>query len=160
MPSNPLLTGAPDSWVEIELPNKPSSVHHHPVFIWPGHLPRLDWMLWFVPLRMARGGRMPDWCERFIFLLLCGADLRASKDLLADNPFAGSRGSGAPKYVRISLYDYHLSNCRFWRTRRCQTCSAPQAQRRCLLPDGPAEQALFISRRLTNRMGGILMPAA
>lgn len=105
------LTGAADSWVEITFPNKPSSVQHHPVLVWPGHLPRLEWMLWFVSLRMSRGGLMPQWCERFIFLILCGADLRAPRDLLANNPFADSNGSGAPKYVRVSLFDYHLSNC-------------------------------------------------
>ena len=107
------LTGAPDSWKEFALPNKPSSVKHHPVWVWPGHLPRLDWLLWFVPLRMARGGALPEWLERFVFLLLCGADLRATRDLLAANPFADAEAShgGAPRFVRISLYDYHLSNC-------------------------------------------------
>ena len=68
-------------------------------------------MLWFVPLRMARGGPMPEWCQRFIFLILCGADLRATRDLLADNPFIGCGAGGAPTYVRVSLFDYHLSNC-------------------------------------------------
>eukprot|EP01043_Picozoa_sp_COSAG02_P126838 COSAG02_NODE_64129_length_261_cov_0.814815_1_plen_67_part_10 len=54
---------------------------------------------------------MPEWCERFIFLILCGEDLRATRDLLAGNPFAGHGDWGAPKYVRVSLFDYHLSNC-------------------------------------------------
>ena len=114
------LTGTTDSWEEITLPNKPSSVHHHPVLVCPGHLPRLDWMLWFVPLRMARGGPMPEWCQRFIFLILCGADLRATRDLLAENPFADSDDGAAPKYVRVSLFDYHLSSCRHSREPEAQ----------------------------------------
>jgi len=41
----------------------PKVVH----FSVPGHLPGLDWQLWFIPLRLARGSsELPAWYQQLV----------------------------------------------------------------------------------------------
>lgn len=39
-------------WLEITCPYKPGDINASPPWLWTGHFPRLDWRLWFVPLRL------------------------------------------------------------------------------------------------------------
>jgi hypothetical protein len=41
-------------WYEYELPYKPGDVSKPPSFVPPGHLPRLDWRMWFLPFSKVR----------------------------------------------------------------------------------------------------------
>ncbi|CDJ59666.1 hypothetical protein, conserved [Eimeria maxima] len=39
-------------WREVFLPFKPGDVNSSPPWLFSGHFPRLDWRLWFIPLRL------------------------------------------------------------------------------------------------------------
>eukprot|EP00466_Bigelowiella_natans_P009535 jgi/Bigna1/79228/fgenesh1_pg.60_\ len=79
-------------WKEYVFKYKPSGlVTRPPPFAPLGHMPRLDWMLWFIPLRLYRGGFLPDVLS-----------------LISENPFP----EAPPKYISVSLYDYHLTSKR------------------------------------------------
>jgi len=75
-----------------------------PLYYWP----RLDWMIWFLPLRISRSANVraapPTWFKRFIVCLL-----ENNKDvcnLLEHNPFREK----APKYIRALIYDYKIKD--------------------------------------------------
>jgi hypothetical protein len=94
-------------WREYELWAKPGNPQRRPGQWAPYHL-RLDWMMWFLPLRIAitstslltRG--QPLWFRRLVDKLL-EADPRTLA-LFRNNPFPGA----APRYLRASLYRYEL----------------------------------------------------
>ena len=115
---------------EYQFPYKPGNVGSCPVWIVPGHMPRLDWRLWFVPLKLARGGDLDAWVLSLAKRILEGSG--AVRRLFAHDPFAGEEGGegkgvqgkgegggegkGAkreeprpPTYLRLSLYNYHFS---------------------------------------------------
>ncbi|CBZ50104.1 unnamed protein product [Neospora caninum Liverpool] len=43
-----------ETWVELDFHYKPGDVDRRPPWLWFGHMPRLDWRLWFLPLRLSR----------------------------------------------------------------------------------------------------------
>ncbi|PFH35344.1 hypothetical protein BESB_062310 [Besnoitia besnoiti] len=43
-----------ETWVELDFLYKPGDVDRRPQWLWFGHMPRLDWRLWFLPLRLSR----------------------------------------------------------------------------------------------------------
>jgi hypothetical protein len=106
---------------EYQFPYKPGNVGSCPVWVVPGHMPRLDWRLWFVPLKLARGGDLDAWVLSLAKRILEGSG--AVRRLFAHDPFAGEgEGEGAgtgkgakreepcpPTYLRLSLYNYHFS---------------------------------------------------
>ena len=70
-----------------------------PIYYWP----RLDWMIWFLPLRVNNDP--PFWFNQFLFYLL-----QNEKDvcnLLKVNPFDGKN---PPKYVRAIIFDYKIKD--------------------------------------------------
>ena len=124
-------------WAEYQFPHKPGRVDRHPLWVFPGHMPRLDWQLWFVPLKLARGGSLPPWCDGLLLQLLKGsAAVRAG--MLREDPFDGR----APRYIRVTLHDYRFSNCRHSREPSAQPARAALANhcaRFGVAHDGPRQ---------------------
>mmetsp|Transcript_15402 Transcript_15402/g.28487 ORF Transcript_15402/g.28487 Transcript_15402/m.28487 type:complete len:310 (+) Transcript_15402:44-973(+) len=95
------------TWTQLEFPYKPGCINTRPRWMPLGHFQRLDWRLWFVPLSMGRGRwDLPDWVEGFITQLLRGSEpvaaLTMSRESIVRSP---------PKFVRVSVWDYHFSSC-------------------------------------------------
>ena len=76
----------------------PVDLDRMPPFIVP-HQPRLDWMLWFVPLSPL----FMDWFERFVHRLLEGSP--PVVELLAGTPF----GDQPPRMLRVDVYRYRFT---------------------------------------------------
>lgn len=101
-------TLSPDTqWQAYEFKGKPGDPARRPRQWAPYHL-RLDWLMWFLPLRsvVSRHGvstrGYPVWFLRFVTRLL-SAD-PATLALLRHFPF----GDRPPSYVRASFYRYQL----------------------------------------------------
>jgi len=100
---------ADGAWREYEFKAKPGDPKRRPPQIAPYHL-RLDWLMWFLPLRVAITGdrvlmvRPERWFLRFARKLLEG-DERVLK-LLRHNPFSAA----PPSSVRADLYRYEFSS--------------------------------------------------
>jgi hypothetical protein len=110
-------------WREYELVAKPGDPKRRPRQVAPYHL-RLDWMLWFLPLRVVvRQSSLLTWGHPVWFVRLVDKLLAADAPTLAlfrTNPFPGRR----PRYVRASFYEYELASPRerrrtgaYWRRR-------------------------------------------
>ena len=96
----------PDTvWHEYGFKGKPDNPKRLPPQVAPYH-PRLDWLLWFIPISPAYGG---EWFIRFIARLLQGD--RQTLALLRHNPFPNA----PPRSVRVRLFRYRFST---WRERR------------------------------------------
>ena len=96
------------SFREYEFRAKPGDPRRRPGQWAPYHL-RLDWLMWFLPLRMRfkRQGVMPLRHEVW-FVRLADKLLEGDRDvlsLLRKNPFPDC----PPKYVRASLYRYEFT---------------------------------------------------
>jgi len=91
-------------WKEYDFKYKPGNIRKRPPVI-PGHLPGLDWRLWFLGPGVRRGGTqtLPSWYFSFMDALLEGR--KEVLDLLSYNPYPYL----PPKYVRCVLYDYKFS---------------------------------------------------
>lgn len=101
------LSSDGEQWVQLEFPYKPGCIDTRPQWMPIGHFARLDWRLWFVPLGMGRGRwDLPTWVAGFAGQLLKGsppvAALTRSRDSIVASP---------PKFVRVSVWDYHFSSC-------------------------------------------------
>ncbi|MGH3054994.1 MAG: lipase maturation factor family protein, partial [Gaiellaceae bacterium] len=101
-------------WKTYAFRYKPGDVTRRPGFV-IGHMPRLDWQMWFAALDDFR--REP-WFLAFCKRLLEGAP--AARSLLAHDPFPGE----PPRYVRAVVYDYRFTTAaeraesRAWWSRR------------------------------------------
>tara|TARA_B100001094_G_C18165578_1_gene791852 strand:- start:226 stop:1719 length:1494 start_codon:yes stop_codon:yes gene_type:complete len=71
-----------------------------PPIIW-GHMPRLDWQMWFLQFRPCAQNR---WIQGLVYRLLI--DSQPVLDLLQENPFAGK----APRYIRVNQYNYRFTS--------------------------------------------------
>jgi len=95
-------------WRAYEFKGKPSDLQRWPRQWSPYHL-RLDWLMWFLPLRavVTRTGvstrGQPVWFMRLVRRLL-GADA-ATLALLRPSPFGAQR----PRYVRATFYQYRMA---------------------------------------------------
>lgn len=98
-----VLEGSADgeSWREYGFKGKPGDPRRRPPQVAPYHL-RLDWLMWFVPLRgFARTERwLMNLCEQ----LLRGE--RAALGLLGRNPFQDA----PPQQLRALLYHYKFTS--------------------------------------------------
>ena len=95
-----IVEGSDDGvdWKPYEFKYKPGDIDRRPAVI-PGHMPRLDWQMWFIPDYAP-----PGWFMNFLVRLLQGSPPVIG--LLKDDPFPNH----PPKYVRAELYDYHFSD--------------------------------------------------
>lgn len=88
-------------WIEIAFKHKPVDPKNPPYFLPVGHMPRLDWRIWFVPLGLMRGAPMPTWVDTFIERMLqnepCVVD-----GLLPHQSFEWARVSR----IRVVLWNY------------------------------------------------------
>lgn len=98
-------------WREYGFKAKPGDVKRRPPQWAPYHL-RLDWLMWFLPLRVAvtstgiLRSRQPLWFARFVEKLLQNDG--ATLALLRHNPFPDQ----PPRYIRASFYQYQLTTLR------------------------------------------------
>jgi lipase maturation factor 1 len=95
-----VLEGSRDgvAWIPYELPYKPGAVDRTPRWVPPGHMPRLDWQLWFAAL-----GQRSPWVRTLAERLLDGEPRVLA--LFAANPFPDA----PPRYVRAWLYFYRFA---------------------------------------------------
>ncbi|KII27009.1 membrane protein, partial [Arthrobacter sp. AK-YN10] len=94
-----------EAWLEYGFKGKPGDVRRMPRQWAPYHL-RLDWMMWFLPLRTVH----EEWLYRFLDKLLT-ADPPTLR-LLGHDPFDGGR----PRWVRVQTYLYRFANRAEFRT--------------------------------------------
>lgn len=96
-----IIEGSRDgqTWKPYAFKYKPGDIHRRPEIVVP-HQPRLDWMMWFVPI----GSPFLPWFEAFVDRLLENAPQVTA--LLESNPFP----SAPPRYLRISLYWYRFTD--------------------------------------------------
>jgi hypothetical protein len=96
-----VIEGSADgvTWRAYELPYKPGELSRAPPIVL-GHMPRLDWQLWFAAL----GGRPAPWLGRLLERMKAGD--RAVLGLFANNPFPNA----PPRYIRAWLYEYRFSS--------------------------------------------------
>jgi predicted DCC family thiol-disulfide oxidoreductase YuxK len=87
------------TWRTYDFRYKPGDVSHRPRFV-VGHMPRLDWQMWFAALDDFR---REHWFLAFCHRLLEGAP--AARSLLAGDPFPGA----PPRYLRAIVYDYRFT---------------------------------------------------
>ena len=96
-----IIEGTSDgrTWLPYKLKYKPGELNKPLTIVIPHH-PRLDWMLWFVPLH-------PDftaWFERFLETLLDNSPAVTAQ--LAHNPFPDT----PPVAVRVTAFEYKFAN--------------------------------------------------
>jgi hypothetical protein len=95
-------------WKVFQFKGKPGDPKRRPPQVAPYHL-RLDWLMWFVPLSIMRGGRLSSrgvdvWFLRLIAKLLVGDHDITS--LLRHNPFQDA----PPRFVRAHVYRYRYTD--------------------------------------------------
>jgi hypothetical protein len=102
-----VVAGSPeaygDDWREYEFRAKPGDPRRLPPQVAPYHL-RLDWLMWFLPLRGFHG--VPKWFARFVAKLLEGD--RSLLKLLRHNPFP----EHPPKRIRADVYKYEFTDAK------------------------------------------------
>lgn len=97
-----IVEGSQDGehWEPYEFKYKPGDVNRRPEVVIPHH-PRLDWMMWFVPLMYPINAQ---WYYNFLERLR-----ERSPEVLAlleHNPFPGE----PPRYLRTTAYRYHFTD--------------------------------------------------
>jgi hypothetical protein len=121
-----ILEGSDDgtNWKPFAFPYKPGALDQAPRWVPPGHMPRLDWQMWFAALGTYR---QEPWLIRLMQQLAAG-DCRA---LPVDAAFPGPH----PRRVRALVYRYHFttpderaSTGAWWR-RESERLYAPSVQR-------------------------------
>ncbi|KYR02473.1 putative transmembrane protein [Tieghemostelium lacteum] len=98
-----LFQGSNDKteWFDYEFKYKIGSIDRIPTFV-VGHLPRLDWRLWFCQFRPF-SFYCENWFHLFIYKLLKGEKHVVS--LLHSDPFQGK----PPKYIRCMIAEYQFN---------------------------------------------------
>jgi predicted DCC family thiol-disulfide oxidoreductase YuxK len=86
-------------WKTYAFRYKPGDVMRRPGFV-IGHMPRLDWQMWFAAMDDFR---REHWFLAFCRRLLEGAP--ATRALLAHDPFP----DGPPRFLRAVVYDYRFT---------------------------------------------------
>lgn len=96
-----VLEGTADgeTWQEYGFRYKPGDPLKRPPFVVP-HQPRIDWMMWFVPLSPV----FLDWFDRFLDRMLAGDPAVLSQ--LGWNPFPDR----PPVALRVNIYRYRFTD--------------------------------------------------
>ncbi len=104
------ISGSHDrrQWKTYLFRYKPGPLERAPPHVFPGHLPRLDWRMWFAALQWEGTRSLPPWMTHFLAALASGRP--AVLELLAQNPFPDA----PPTYLRIQLYQYEYTE---WKER-------------------------------------------
>jgi len=90
-----------ENWQAYQFRYKPNGPKDIPPIL-PGHMPRLDWQMWFSGLRPPMRYRF--WFDQFLRKLLEGSP--AVLGLLKENPFPDK----PPKMVRARVANYYFSD--------------------------------------------------
>ncbi|MCW8914242.1 MAG: lipase maturation factor family protein [Magnetovibrio sp.] len=91
------------TWTPLDFKYKPGNPSNPPTLVMP-HQPRLDWMMWFVP--MGRPEFMMFY-QRFVERILEGSE--PVIDLLPTSVAKTFKTHGPPKYIRAQLVNYVFS---------------------------------------------------
>jgi len=94
-----------ENWLPYEFKYKPGNISRRPPLI-PGHMPRLDWQLWFCAFR--KFPNISPWLVRFLEQLWKGN--KNVIDLVEVNPFPDK----PPKFLRVMSYDYTFTSTSEW----------------------------------------------
>jgi hypothetical protein len=114
-----IVEGSDDgvTWRPYQFRWKPGDPRHRPSFC-VGHLPRLDWQMWFAALSPPRDS---PWLTAFLRRLSQGSPEVLA--LLWDNPFP----ERPPRMVRASYYEYRFTDRAtrratgaWWARKKCQ----------------------------------------
>lgn len=99
------ISGSHDGreWKPYLFRYKPGPPERAPPQIFPGHLPRVDWRMWFAAMQLEGTGRLPPWMTNFLAALADGRPEVLS--LLAHDPFPET----LPTYLRLQLYQYEFT---------------------------------------------------
>eukprot|EP01130_Rhizamoeba_saxonica_P011907 TRINITY_DN4971_c0_g1_i2.p1 TRINITY_DN4971_c0_g1~~TRINITY_DN4971_c0_g1_i2.p1 ORF type:complete len:433 (+),score=37.74 TRINITY_DN4971_c0_g1_i2:251-1549(+) len=106
-----IIEGSSDGeeWEEYITKYKPGPLDRPLPWIFPGHMPCLDWMLWFVPLHYRRGNPV-EWYDQLIFGLYEG-----SKDICNLFEYCPYTEKNPPKFLRTKVYSYtYADNGNTW----------------------------------------------
>ena len=97
-----IIEGSHDglNWQRYDFPYKIDGVDDAPTMAWPGHMPRLDWQLWFAALR----GKCRGWVVHFFQRLLEGSP--SVSKLIGHDPFQ----TRPPRYLRSTLISLEFSS--------------------------------------------------
>jgi hypothetical protein len=87
-----------ETWQALPFRYKPGDPDGMTPFIVP-HQPRIDWMMWFVPMHPMFG----EWFDRFLVRLLEGSPEVTAR--LAADPFP----AGPPREIRVSAWRYRFT---------------------------------------------------
>ncbi len=87
-------------WEPYEFRYKAGDTRTRPRFVLWGHMPRLDWQLWFAALGSPS---QRGWVERFAVRLLEGEPVVLQQ--LEENPFEET----PPRYLRVRRFDYRFT---------------------------------------------------
>ena len=91
------------TWQRYDFAYKPDGVEDPSIFVMPGHMPRLDWQLWFAALGANRALKHPQgrpcqgWIQRLLRRLLRGSSALSAR--MYHDPFEAR----PPKYIRTML---------------------------------------------------------
>jgi lipase maturation factor 1 len=98
-----LIYGSNDKkeWKSFDFWHKPGeNLSRAPTFVPLGHLPRLDWRLWF-----CQFGKPQEWVQ-----LLCMRILTGSKSVYSLFRVTPWEPEAPPKYLKVLLYDYRWTS--------------------------------------------------
>jgi len=85
-------------WKEYHLYHKPSDTARAPSWLFMGHLPRIQWMLWFCGLSYH------NWTRPLMHRLLTNSPQVLQQ--FSHNPFPNN----PPKKIRLSLWKYNFTD--------------------------------------------------
>ncbi len=96
-------------WQMVEFLAKPGNIDLPPKSIWFFHMPRLDWVMWFLAFRPGKED-LPLWFWELLVSILSGAHENVLQLLHPTlNPGIVTERDGKFEYIRVSLVNYQFS---------------------------------------------------
>eukprot|EP01068_Selenidium_serpulae_P005596 Selendium_serpulae@DN4097_c0_g1_i3.p1 len=95
-------------WIEVAFRYKPGDINRRCPWLWWCHMPRLDWVLWFIPLRISRTSAI-SWPDYWPNLLSKLAAREASLLRLLGPQKVDLTVLQSPTISRVSLFEYQFS---------------------------------------------------
>lgn len=90
-----------ETWHEFQFLYKPGDVTKPPPIVPLFHMPRVDWRIWFLPLKRSHD----NWFDWFLVRLLEGSP-PVYRLMSSDNVFSAAH---PPKKIRANIYNYQFA---------------------------------------------------